>query len=392
MPYLLVQEFLKHNSFKALAERHGVYPSFSKDKKKFSLNYDQIESKESDLLAQQCRGIVLGINGSVVPDQHMDFVPGETNIIALPMFRFFNYGQGAAANVNFNDPNLAILEKLDGTLCIIYYDGYKWNVATRSVPEADLSMDGGMTFRTLFEKGLKNTSGQSFDEFTATLDNDLTYCFELTSPYNKVVVAYYETKITLIAVRNKLSFQEIDPINVNIGIPYAKSYKFSNVNDLIDWVASRNPMDHEGVIVRDSNFNRIKIKSPAYLAYARIKQSVGSSRRNILEVILQEKDDDVIPILAAEIAEDMIKLKNRLQKLIADYDGHYIAFKATADSINPGDKKTFAMQVSKCKGLWQAPFFLIFDGRVKNMRDFINSNKKDGTWGNSFLDKLLDIL
>ena len=137
-----------------------------------SLNYDQIEAKETDPLAQECRGLVLScedghsllsqaveVNGKLSYD-HIS--PGKTRILAYPMKRFFNHGQGSAADINWADPNLAVLEKLDGTLCIVYFDPFtnKWCVATRSVSEADLLMDNGIfTFRTLFEKAVEETSG-----------------------------------------------------------------------------------------------------------------------------------------------------------------------------------------------------------------------------------------
>ena len=56
---LLVQKYLETHTFGDLAKEHGVYASFSKSGHKFSLNYDQIEAKESDPLAQECRGLIL---------------------------------------------------------------------------------------------------------------------------------------------------------------------------------------------------------------------------------------------------------------------------------------------------------------------------------------------
>src|SRR5690606_36109752 len=115
------------------------------------------EAKEDDPLAQECRGLVLSCEDGAsllpqaltIPGQKTSYdhlCPGKTKILAYPMKRFFNHGQGAAAQVNWSDPNLAVLEKLDGTLCIVYWDPFTscWCVATRSVPEADLLMDNGI--------------------------------------------------------------------------------------------------------------------------------------------------------------------------------------------------------------------------------------------------------
>ena len=231
---LLVQKFLETHTFKELQEQHGVYCSFSKEHYKWSLNYDQLESKENDSLAQECRGLILStIDGSKLVGTEVDgkikfddICPGQTVILAHPMNRFFNYGQGAAAHINFNDPNLSILEKLDGTLTIVYYDEFalKWCVATRSVPEADILLNDYYTFRTLFEKALHDMANISFDDFVKTLDINTTYCFELTSPYNRVVVNYLDTKITLLSAR----FIDIDKerhlseVHIHEAIPHVQ--------------------------------------------------------------------------------------------------------------------------------------------------------------------------
>lgn len=403
---LLVQKYLETHTFGDLVRDHGVYASFSKSGHKFSLNYDQIEAKESDPLAQECRGLILALeDGSVVRPMHEglqlpsdNVMPGPTKILAYPMKRFFNYGQGSAANIDWSDPNLAVLEKLDGTLCIVYWDPFtsQWCVATRSVPEADLIMDNGIfTFRTLFEKAVMETMKMSFESFTRCLVKEMTYCFELTTPYNRIVVQYDKCGITLLAARYVPTLEEMNPAKmaiVEIGeFPCVQAHTYTTITELVDWVSSLNPMEHEGVVVRDSQYNRIKVKNAAYVAYNRVRDTLGASERNCMEIILQEKDDDVIPFLPEEIVNNLIKIKAGFQRVLKQYDEAYLAAKAQADAIKPGDKKTFAILVTKDKSLWNAPFFQIFDGKANSMKDFIGKNRKDGTWGNSFLDKLLEL-
>jgi len=415
---LLVQKYLENHTFGQLAKEHGVYASFSKSGHKFSLNYDQIEAKESDPLAQECRGLILTpISDNpcaeiLVPEykdgkiSYDNIIPGKTKVLAYPMKRFFNHGQGAAANIDWHDPSLAVLEKLDGTLCIVYYDSvtHQWCVATRSVPEADLLMDNGIfTFRTLFEKALQETCGITFQEYGSKLDPEITYCFELTTPYNRIVVEYKNCGVTLLAARSVLyesdqyglkcvSLEELDVHNIETyGVPIAQAHTYTNVQELADWVSSLNPMEHEGVVVRDKNFNRIKLKNPSYVAYNKARDALGTSERNCLELVLAEKEDDVIPFLPEEIVKNLYRIKEGAQKFIKVHDEAYREAKAAADATSPGDKKTFAILVTKNKQLWSAPFFQMFDGKADNMKDFIKKNRdKSGSWSNSFLDKILD--
>ncbi len=407
---LLVQEYLETKTFGDLAREHGVYASFSKSGHKFSLNYDQIEARESDPLSQETRGLILSAeDGKSFTSQaqqvngrnNYDHVcPGKTTILAYPMKRFFNHGQGSAADINWSDPKLAVLEKLDGTLCIVYHDPFtdKWCVATRSVSEADLIMDNGLfTFRTLFEKALVETTGYEFDIFTRYLEKDYTYCFELTTPYNRIVVEYKNCGVTLLAVRGLVTLQELDFKHPVVDLlptclPLVQAHTYTSVQELVDWVSSLNPMEHEGVVVRDGQFNRIKVKNAAYVAYNKVRDALATSPRNMVELILTEKDDDVIPMLPEEIVKNLQSIKVGVQKTIKQHDEAYLAAKAQADSTMPGDKKTFAILVTQNKELWTAPFFQMFDGKASNMKDFImKSRSKDGSWGNSFLDKMLEL-
>lgn len=400
---LLVQKYLENHTFGDLAREHGVYASFSKSGHKFSLNYDQIEAKESNPLAQECRGLVLAAEdgspflATMGPDgkSNRDGVcPGKTTILAFPMKRFFNYGQGCAADINWSDANLAVLEKLDGTLCIVYWDKFtnQWCVATRSVPEADLLMDNGLfTFRTLFEKALTETTGYSFEVFTRSLEKSYTYCFELTTPYNRIVVEYKNCGVTLLAVRGLVTLQEVSMTHPVVdllptSLPIVQAHTYTSVDELVNWVSSLNPIEHEGVVVRDSNFNRIKVKNAAYVAYNKLHDRLGSSERNCMEFVLLEKDDDVAPFLAPEIGQNMAKLKAGLQVVLQKHDDAFQAAKAVADS-----KKAFAIAVTQDKKLWTAPLFSMWDGKSSSMKDFIQKNRKDGTWGDSFLDKVLEL-
>lgn len=428
---LLVQKYLEAHSLNDLAREHGVYASFSKSGHKWSLNYDQIEAKEADPIAQESRGLILAAeDGRLITK---DEVPGKTVILAYPMKRFFNHGQGSAANINWSDPKLAVLEKMDGTLTIVYWDKFTqaWCVATRSVPEADLPMDNGIfTFRTLFEKALMDTNGMTFADFSHGLNKGITYCFELTTPYNRIVVFYPDCRITLLAARGlhgemvEYDFSnlggkgwvEYDKLTDKVkreadmghskqdtpaafvakpydlyGVPVVKAYTYTTIEELVNWVSSLNPMEHEGVVVRDGNFNRIKVKNVAYVAYNKVRDAMANSPRNMVGLILSEKDDDVVPMLPEELVKELLKIKVGLQIALKRFDEHYLEAKAQADAIKSGDKKTFAILVTKDKDWWNAPFFQMFEGKASSMKDFIAKNRKDGTWGDSFLDKMLEL-
>ena len=410
-----MQEFLECHSFGDLAKQHGVYASFNKTGQLFSLNYDMIESKEDDLLAQECRGLVLALEdgSTVLATGCTQFatregtIPGKTRILCYGLKRFFNLGQGSAANIDWNDSGLNVLEKLDGTLCQVWYNPFDniWNVATRSVPEADLLMDNGIfTFRTLFEKALFDTTGLSFEEYTSKLDKEITYCFELTTPYNRIVVYYPDNRITLLAMRRiTYSLDELYIFHMKdlFGVPVVQMHSYSSVSLLVEWITSRNPMEHEGVVVlqlQGSKYNRVKIKDPQYVAYNKVRDALATSERNIVELILAEKDDDVIPMLPEEIVKNLQKIKGKYQVWLREQERLFLeVLQKTNEIVSDTDtehykKKNFALTLDMYPTAFRPAYFAIFGGKAASIKDFINQNRKDGTWSNSFLDKILSCI
>ncbi len=399
---LLVQKFLKNQPFGKLKELHGVDYSFNKAKTKFSLNYSQINSKNFDILAQQCRGLILSRSDYTPLIDCDSTIPGDTNVIAAPLFRFFNFGQKEAVKINLNNINTKILSKLDGTLCLLYYCPItnQFHVGTRSVPEADIPLSfAKYTFRTLFEKAVLDTLNISFDEFIKYLDKNNTYCFELTSPFNKVVVNYSECKIHLLAIRNNLTLLEQDPDKSNIMQQFpdlhVQSYCFSDIKSILKWVSEQDPLEHEGVVIRDDKFNRIKLKNARYIAFNNVKDRVCKSYKNCLELILLEKDDDIVfSILPQEIFNTILDIKDKTKFFIKKYDNEFKNilndYYVLRENNSDWDiKKCFAMSVKQRKDFWHAPFFEMFSNNVKDMLYFIQSKKHNGIYPDSLLNKIL---
>lgn len=377
-----VQNYLLTHTLNDLARDHGVYARFStKNPHKFTLNYDQLEARDADPVSQECRGLVLATPTAL---GSMDVVVGHTDVLARPMNRFFNYGQGAAADVDFDAPGTVIYEKLDGTLCILYFDPFlsDWCVATRSVPDADLPMDGfgNQTFSDLFWKAYQQTKPQ---DYPGAWEKSLTYCLELCTPENQIVVRYNDYKVYLLAVRETATGHEHDPsVHADyLGVLAAPTYKLGSTTELLNFVSGREPSQFEGVVVCDPYFRRVKIKNAGYLALNKIKDSVAKSPRAVMEIILLGQEDDVMPLVAPHVQERILTLKDKLRNLIHTVDAEY-------DQIYHPDRKTFALAVQAGSGLL-APHMMRWGGKCNNAHDWIMKQRKDGTWADGFLDTLM---
>jgi RNA ligase-like protein len=404
---LLIQDFLLTKTFGELQSLHGVEISFHSTGHKWSLNYSQLNSKEDDLLACQCRGLILACDdGRSLNDQAKmvngrlnfdDVCPGKTIVLAYPMRRFFNEGQGFAAEIDWMDPYLSIDIKVDGTLAIIYFDtvSRQWCMGTRSVSEADLPGQDGRTFRQLFETTLRSHLNQSWEDFTAALDVNRTYCFELCTPYNEVVVKHKESRIYFLTARDARTHQELNVNDPSFDhLPKPAKVNLNKLDEIISFVHSANVQEQEGVVVKqgfkdeDGHYPRIKVKHPKHGLYSRAREMIGGSERNQLDLILSEKEDDIFPFLALEIVEKVQSLKESYAAWLKMQEALYQSIAAEAASID-SSKKTFALTVQKHRVSYPPPFYAVFDNKAKSIKDFIALAQKEGTWSNAFLDRLL---
>ena len=410
-----LQKFLLDNTLDALFKTHGVNVRFSSCMTKASYNCDQINAVDKDLLAQECRGIILtrvDRCGNVIQWSEScksDEVVGHTIVMARPFNRFFNYGQEAAANVDFNDPNLRFFNKEDGTLTIVYHDFNKneWHVATRGVPEADLPIDGydNHTFRTLFERALANVTGYSdLESFGKDkLDRNVTYMFELCTPENAVVVRHDDYKVILLGARRLSDHVEISLDDCReLGVPVVENFKLGSVQEMIDFVAERNPSEYEGIVVCDSKFRRVKVKSPAYVALHRVTDQVARSPRGLMQIILSEKFDDIVPLLPQAIVERGEQMQAQYRVLTRSFDSSFDQALALANEespiFNPNSKslvkqhqKSFALAV-QANGGWLAPLMDRYHGKCEGLHDYVMKRRaKGGDWANGFLDTLVEM-
>lgn len=373
---LLVQEFLETHSALELREQHGVKLRWS-DKRLgvFTLNYDQIEVRDSDPLSQQCRGLILRASGVAVHGRS-DKPIGPTTIVARPFDRFFNHGAEACAPVDFD--RARFYEKIDGTLCIVHYDEGAWHVATRSVPDADVVIAGvtGLTFRALFERVVGGQLGLG-------LAQGCTYMFELTAAENQVVCTYPKEQVWLLGIRETQSGKEIMPDWLVDIYPVCPHHELT-IGEMMDWVTARDPSQYEGLVVCDYAFRRCKVKSAAYMALAHVRDSVGKSARSMLELILLGKDDDARPMLPAYLLERMDTMKAGLAKELQRIDAAWSA-------LHVPDRKAFALAIqASAYPNDMGALMARFTGKCADAQSWIAGQKRDGSWSASTLDGLLE--
>jgi hypothetical protein len=368
---LYAQQYLRSGkSLEDLRSEHGVKSHVQN--KKIGLTYDQIEARESDPLAQQCRGLILR--------------ESTYDIVACPMFRFFNLEQKELAS-DLDWSTAAFENKLDGTLIIVYWDDLqgRWHAGTRSRPEANAAIDEhNLTFALLTDIAIEQMVKKGVIKDTVTKKIDLnwlmrpaiktkTYCFELTSPFNRIVCQYDDPSLTLLAVRDNLTLKEECPSYTSdvLSVPIAEKFEFKNINHMIQVVRDWDPKEKEGIVVKDLRFNRIKVKNPAYLAYNHMRDSLSTSFKGCVEIVLLGKDDDVVGMMPNFIADRIKRIKPLVQEVLkrtqADYD----------ELKNISEMKEFALAAQT--KLWPAALFALKRNKTSDLHMFALGNTSDST-------------
>lgn len=399
---LPVQRFLRWGSFTDLAAACGVYASFSGDRRKCSLNYDMIEAREDDALASQCRGLILArVGHTPFPVGEFEAV-GETIVVARPFDRFFNHGQnGADAGALLGRTGTRVFEKIDGTLCILYFDAYRgqWCVATRSVPDADRPIDGfgHFTFASLFENALKEHLNLTIERLGRALDPGKTYLFELTTPHNRVVVEHKHPRVHLLGMRDNLTGDEDCPILSPIAgfsVPIAPHYACGTFGELMGLVNDRDPRLSEGVVVRageSPHFVRVKAKNPEWVALSAVKASVIASPRRLLAEVLLGHGDDLFTLLTPDLAAIGARYTEGIATLRHVHDA---AFDAILSTLPDGDekqrRKAFAAEAQR-RPVMLSLLMDRYGGKCASAHEWVDQRKdaKTGTWPDAFLDTLL---
>lgn len=353
-----VQEYLQAGgTLETLLADHAVHSRPHRGKVSFL--YDQIGAKTDNPLANQCRGLILR--------EH------TWELVAYPFGRFFNHGQGCATDIDWKTARFE--EKLDGSLVIAYFDepAGRWFGATRQMCEAQGNVDGVGTFAELIDKAAQEHGAADFHALMSErcADKSATYCFELTSPYNRIVCRYDSPGLTLLGVRSLVTHRETDPAPeaVALGVRAPRSWHFDNIEHLTEVMRDWHPTEYEGVVVKDARFNRIKVKTPQYLAVHHAKDGLGTSWRSVCEAVSRGLADDIAPLVPDWIRERIETVQGGLADVMAATERDY------AELRGIDDMKTYALAAQS--RAWPAALFAMKRGKTESLDAFVAKANPD---------------
>jgi RNA ligase len=252
-------------------------------------------------IRRECRGLI--------------FDTETGNLVSRPYHKFFNAGEKEETQLNKIDlyePHV-VLEKLDGSMI-------------RPIPTKEgfrLATKAGITDVAMNAEVFIADKPHYAEFINDCLNERLTPIFEWVSRKNRIVVDYPEDNLILTAIRYNTGglywyYHLMQNCSKEYGIPVVKAIDGLSVQNIELFVKQvREWDDGEGVVLRFDTGHMCKVKSTDYVLRHKSKDSI-SQEKNVIDCILQDAVDDLVPLLTPE---DVERLQRFQIAFLAGLDG-----------------------------------------------------------------------
>lgn len=324
---LHLQELLRtEGGLRSVQESLGINVYYHPTKPLVGFKYSQIDSPKTDPVVRECRGIVLERD--------------TWNLVARGFQRFFNAGEVIEEFQRFDWSNFHCNSKEDGSLLIVYhYDG-EWHVNTSGSFGLGEVQFSDRTWRELFWETLRNYTT------TPVLTEGYTYVFELCTPYNKVVRTYPRSQVFLLSMfegEDEVDTATADVAAAMLNVPRPETYNFRSQDEIKAFLYEKEQTDptYEGVIVRDRNNLRFKMKTQTYVAYHHLHDNGNLfNPKRLVPLLLAGERDELLAYFGEQsdrINEVDEKIRTHWEGLLDRWRRHW----------RIADQKAFALAVAR---------------------------------------------
>lgn len=201
-------------------------------------------------------------------------------VLAYPFEKFFNFGelvddQGNLTTIaddviahqgydnlrqDISTQKFRVMDKLDGSLGIMFWTGKKWLIKTAGSFESEQAV------------WANNWAADNID--VTKLDKNCTYMFEIIYDEDVHPIKYDFEGLVLLGISDNTTMKEkpltdIIKTALELNINHAEVLEFSKFLDVLAY-AKKLPKTKEGVVVTFENGFKIKIKGDEFLALQRV--------------------------------------------------------------------------------------------------------------------------
>jgi RNA ligase len=276
-------------------------------------------------IRRECRGLI--------------FDTATGNLISRPYHKFFNVGEREETNldkIDLTQPHV-VLEKLDGSMIRPIPTPEGFRLGTKAgITDVAMNAEYFVADKPEYAKFIKSSFACG-----------LTPIFEWCSRKNRIVVDYPEDNLILTAVRdmrsgNYIPYSQMVETGKNYDIPVVKAIAGdeTDIEKVVDHI--RKWDDGEGVVIRFDNGHMVKIKADEYILRHRSKEQINSEK-NIIQVILNDSVDDMIPLLTPEDAQRLKDFQQKFWCAVDEVSSDLTKIFKGGDMMYP-DKKEFAVE------------------------------------------------
>lgn len=327
---LEVQKYLKEKTLEDLKAELAIKVTQHDTLPLIILNYDQIESPKTHKIVRECRALVLRFD--------------TFEVVARSFPRFFNWGELQDEMKLFDFSSVSIQSKEDGSLALLYYFDGHWRVNTRGSFAQDAMQNQNHTWEAAICKAL---NANTLDSVGRNLDVNNTYVCEFCSPWNKIVRRYEQPCLYLLSAfvtqtGVELSKDECNQFAQSANMLRPEVYNFCTIEDIQSFLQGQAEKDptYEGVVIRDGNGLRYKIKSATYLGLHKLRGEGDNifNPKHLLPFVLSGEDDELLTYFP-EVKEQFYALKAYVWQAYAKL------LEVWADNKDIEDQKEFALKV-----------------------------------------------
>ena len=289
--------------------------------------YIHCEPSDSDI-RKKCRGVVFDNNKLVM--KGFPYTIEYTKI---------NNQQEINDNIVSIFNECSFYDAYEGSLIRMFHYNDKWFLSTNRKFDAFKSKWASKeSFGSFFKKALENEYKNNvkfrstfdfnpevddiIERFQSVLDKKKQYMFLLlNSPENRIVSSAYENP-TFFHVGTFIDM-ELD-MSDDLSIPYPKEHKFSDINDLYDYVEMMDYKKHQGIIVFAPGNLQYKIFNQDYYELYKVRGNEPSIKFRYLQVRMNKKYSDMLHFLYPEYQEAFAEYENYIYTIATDIMNSYI--------------------------------------------------------------------
>jgi RNA ligase len=325
-------------------------------------------------MRRECRGLIFDRDGV---------------LMSRPFHKFFNINEREETQAHVVALDLlfdhVIMEKMDGSMIRpILVDGYL-RLATK-MGVTNVAMEA--------EAWLAAQDSEYKDWLRVYMANGYTPIFEWVSPFNQIVLAYEIEDLVLLAIRDNVTgeYLNLDEELSEVRCPFTVVRSYGSMEgNILEYIArQRGAEGREGDIIRFADGHMLKVKNDWYV---RIHKTIDriTFDRNIVDLIINEEVDDVIPMLPTVQVERIRNFETRFWAAFKVKEDMLLADRNICSQLYEDDRKRIALEyIPALPNKADAQFvFRMLDGSsirdllLEHVRKSISTNTKweqTATW------------